>query len=135
MDRRLQRITCVEDDPDIRAISEIALAEIGGFDLDLCPSGADAIARTPRFRPDLILLDVMMPGMDGVETYRSLRRFPAIAATPVVFMTARTLRHEVASYRALGAAGVISKPFDPVTLADEVRAIWLQACAPGGCSQ
>jgi CheY-like chemotaxis protein len=124
MTRKLQRLTYVEDEPDIRSIAEFALTEFGGYRLDACASGAEAIARTPAFDPDLILLDVMMPGMDGIETFRRLRAIPGLAKTPVVFMTAMAMRHEMDRYRALGAADVIAKPFDPLTLPEHIEAIW-----------
>lgn len=127
MSDKLQRLTYVEDEPDIRSITEFALKELGGFELDVCASGPEAIERTPDFNPDLIILDVMMPGMDGIETYKRLRAIPKLAKTPIVFMTAKAMKHETDRYRALGAADVIPKPFDPITLPDLVRQIWNQA--------
>jgi CheY-like chemotaxis protein len=127
MSKRLQRLTYVEDEPDIRAITEFALKEIGGFDVDVCTSGPEAIARTPAFAPDLIILDVMMPGMDGIETFNRLRSMPRLAQTPIVFMTAKAMKHETDRYRALGAADVIPKPFDPIALSDQIRDIWRRA--------
>jgi len=127
MSDNLKRITYVEDEPDIRSITEFALTEIGGFNLDVCASGAEALERTPRFHPDLIILDVMMLGMDGVETYRRLRATPDLAATPVIFMTAKAMTHEMDRYRALGAAEVIAKPFDPLLLSARIEEIWQEA--------
>ena len=129
MSEQLQRITYVEDEPDIRAITEFALKEIGGYTLDVCASGPEALERAPDFQPDLIILDVMMPGMDGIETFKRLRAIPKLAATPVIFMTAKAMKHEIDQYVALGAADVIAKPFDPLTLAERVRVIWQQARA------
>lgn len=126
MAKELERITYVEDEPDIRSITEFALKELGGFSLSVCASGPEAIERTPDFNPDLIILDVMMPGMDGTETYKRLRAISKLAATPVIFMTAKAMKHEVDRYRALGAVEVIAKPFDPLTLADRIRDIWQQ---------
>jgi two-component system OmpR family response regulator len=126
MTDKLQRLTYVEDEPDIRSITEFALKELGGYELDVCASGPEAIDRTPDFNPDLIILDVMMPGMDGIETYKRLRAIPKLAETPIVFMTAKAMKHETDRYRALGAADVIPKPFDPITLPDRVREIWQQ---------
>ncbi len=121
------RLTYIEDEPDIRSITELALKELGGYQLDVCASGPEALDRTPDFNPDLIILDVMMPGMDGIETYRRLRAIPKLADTPIVFMTAKAMKHETDRYRALGAVDVIPKPFDPITLPDRVREIWRQA--------
>jgi CheY-like chemotaxis protein len=120
----LQKILFVEDDPDIQTVARMALETFGGFTVLACSSGTEALERVEGFVPDLILLDVMMPGMDGPSTLKLLRKIPTAAETPVVFMTARVQAHEVARYRALGAKDVIAKPFDPLTLADTVRTIW-----------
>jgi CheY-like chemotaxis protein len=117
----------VEDDPDIRAIAEIALQDVGGFKARLCESGAQALDAAPAFGPELVLLDVMMPGMDGPETLRALRELPGMAQVPVIFMTARLQRSEIEEYRALGAVGVIPKPFDPMTLAEQISEILARA--------
>ena len=120
----LQKILLVEDEPDIRAVAEIALEIVGGFSVRLCEDGAAALAALPDFAPDLIMLDVMMPGMDGPATLAELRKLPEGAAVPVIFMTAKVQQAEIDGYRKLGAAGVIAKPFDPMTLAERVREIW-----------
>jgi CheY-like chemotaxis protein len=117
----------VEDDPDIRAIAEIALEDVGGFTARLCESGAQALDAAPAFDPELVLLDVMMPGMDGPETLRALRELPGMAQVPVIFMTARLQRSEIEEYRCLGAVGVIPKPFDPMTLAEQISEILARA--------
>jgi two-component system OmpR family response regulator len=123
-DSPLQRILFVEDDPDIQTVARMALEAVGGFTVLSCSSGAEALERVTGFAPDLILLDVMMPGMDGLATLEALRRLPHSLETPVVFMTAKVQAQEVARYRQLGAVDVIAKPFDPMTLSDSVRAIW-----------
>lgn len=122
----LQRILMVEDEADIREIAQLALEAVGGFQVKLCASGREALQEAPLFAPDLILLDVMMAEMDGPSTLAQLRRLPQLARTPVIFMTAKVQPHEVASYQALGALDVISKPFDPMTLSATVREIWLR---------
>jgi two-component system, OmpR family, response regulator len=127
MPHSLQRVTYVEDEPDIRTLTEFALKELGGYELDVCASGPEALERTPDFNPDLIILDVMMPGMDGIETYRRLREIPNLAHTPIIFMTAKAMKHETDRYRALGAVDVIAKPFDPISLPDRIREIWVHA--------
>jgi CheY-like chemotaxis protein len=121
----LRRILFVEDDPDIQVVAAMALESLGGFAVLSCGSGDEALSRVSEFSPDLVLLDVMMPGMDGPATLQALRRLPDTAGTPVVFMTARVQAQEIARYRDLGAADVIAKPFDPMTLAETVRSIWL----------
>ena len=120
----LKRILLVEDDPDIQTVTSLALGSFGGFDVRICGSALEAVASAPEFRPDLILLDVMMPGMDGTEALLALRKMPATAGVPVVFLTARVQPHEVERYRELGSLAVIPKPFEPTALADIIRAIW-----------
>ncbi|WP_331344043.1 response regulator [Cellvibrio sp. UBA7661] len=124
MTQELNRILYVEDDPDIQAIAMMVLETISGFTVEACSCGSDAQAKAVAFNPDLILLDVMMPGMDGPETLKGLRSFPELAQTPVVFMTAKVQPQEVEGYLKLGAVGVIAKPFDPMTLTQELRDIW-----------
>lgn len=126
MNRTLEKILYVEDEPDIRAVARLALEQLGGFVVELCGSGKEALERFPDFKPDLVLLDVMMPGMDGPSTLHALRGLAGAAQTPVVFMTAKVQPQEIAQYKQLGAADVIPKPFDPLTLADRVRAIWAE---------
>jgi two-component system, OmpR family, response regulator len=121
-----QRILMVEDEPDIQAVARIALEAVGGFNLEMCSSGAEALDKVPAYAPDLILMDVMMPGMDGPSTLQELRAREATRRFPVIFMTAKVQPHEVNRYKAIGALGVIAKPFDPMTLAGTVRAIWDQ---------
>ncbi|WP_100637927.1 response regulator [Marinobacter salexigens] len=127
----LKRIMMVEDEPDIRSVAELALEAIGGFELIACESGQQALEQIVDSRPQLIILDVMMPGMDGPETLKAIRSLPEYAETPAVFITAKVQSDEVRSYLALGAAGVIPKPFDPLTLADQIREIWNEARAIG----
>lgn len=129
MAHELTRILYVEDDQDIQAIAMMVLETISGFTLEPCSSGAEALQKAVAFKPDLVLLDVMMPGMDGPETLKGLRAFPELATTPVVFMTAKVQPQEVEDYLNLGAIGVIAKPFDPMTLAQELRAIWSRQVA------
>jgi len=124
MTKPLDKILYVEDDPDIQAIAVMVLDAISGFSLESCSSGAEALSKAVAFNPDLILLDVMMPAMDGPETLHALRKLPELAHTPVVFMTAKVQPLEVKGYLELGAVGVIAKPFDPMTLADQLRDIW-----------
>ncbi|MES2356463.1 MAG: response regulator [Pseudomonadota bacterium] len=118
------RILYVEDEPDIRAVARIALETVGGFQLKMCESGQEALDAAPAFSPDLILLDVMMPGLDGPSTFAALRALPEMKETPIVFMTAKVQAQDITRYRQMGAADVISKPFDPMTLAAKVQSIW-----------
>jgi DNA-binding response OmpR family regulator len=121
---KLERILCVEDDPDISAVLQLALDMVGGFEVRLCASGRVALDQMTGFRPDLILLDVMLPDLDGPGTLEALRQLPEGAALPVIFMTAKVQPEEVARYLSLGALAVIAKPFDPMTLAQDIRAHW-----------
>ena len=123
----LNKILLAEDEPDIRAVAEIALESVGGFTLRLCEDGRAALAALDAFAPDLVLLDVMMPGMDGPATLAELRKLPQGRDVPVIFMTAKVQQAEIEGYKKLGAIGVIAKPFDPMTLADKVRELWSAA--------
>lgn len=120
----LQRLLYVEDEPDIQEVARLALETLGGFTVKVCSSGEAALREAVGFAPDMILLDVMMPGMDGIDVLAALREQETLAAVPVVFMTAKVQHSEVAHYKSLGARDVIAKPFDPMTLADQVRRIW-----------
>ena len=124
MGGELKRILMVEDEPDIQAVARLALESVGGFEVHCCDSGNAALELAPALMPDLILLDVMMPGMDGIRTLQALRERPALATIPVIFMTAKVQARELAHYRSLGAMDVIAKPFDPMTLSDQIRSIW-----------
>lgn len=121
---KLERILYAEDEPDIQAVAKLALEMVGGFQVLICNNGQEALESVDDFAPDLILLDVMMPGMDGPTTLKNLRANPATAAIPAIFLTAKVQPAEVAQFQALGALNVIAKPFDPMTLATQVRQIW-----------
>lgn len=124
MEEKLMRIMCVEDESDIQTIVRLSLETLGGFTVDICSSGSEALARVSGFKPQLILLDVMMPGMDGPTTLGKLREIPEFSDTPVVFMTAKVQPSEITGYKAIGAADVIPKPFDPMTLPGQVQEVW-----------
>lgn len=120
----LNSILYVEDDGDIQTVAQIALEVVGGFQLKTCSSGREALREAESFVPDLLLLDVMMPEMDGPTTLEGLRKCANTKTTPVIFMTAKVQATEVAYYKSLGALGVIAKPFDPMSLATQVRKLW-----------
>lgn len=120
----LHKILYVEDEPDIQAIAEMSLQVVGGFEVSLCNSGDEAIEKAEGIAPDLILLDVMMPGMDEPTTLQNLRKISSLDAVPIVFMTAKAMSSEIEELKALGAVDVIPKPFDPMELPDRIRAIW-----------
>lgn len=122
--RTLTRILHVEDEPDIRAVARLALERVGGYIVESCSSGAEALEKVSAFKPDLLLLDVMMPVMDGPTTLAELRRIQGLEETPVIFMTAKIMAAERQIYGKIGAIDVIAKPFDPMTLASQIQDIW-----------
>lgn len=111
----------VEDDADIREIAKLSLELSGEFEVTQCASGPEALIQVRQFTPDVILLDMMMPGMTGKETLAHIRQLPGLAKTPAVFMTARAQASELDELRAIGAAEVISKPFDPMSLGEQIK--------------
>jgi len=120
----LQTVLYVDDEPDIREVVELSLGLVGGLSVHTCDSGERALEILPQLRPDLILLDVMMPRLDGPSTLQRLRADPEFSAIPVVFMTAKAMPQEVERFKQLGAIAVIAKPFDPMRLGEQVIAIW-----------
>jgi two-component system, OmpR family, response regulator len=130
--RKCQSVLYVDDEQDIRMIVRTALCLLAGLDTHVAHSGEVAIDMAYELRPDLIVLDVMMPGLDGPSTLRRIRESPLIADIPVIFMTAKVLPSEITDLLKLGAIGVIPKPFDPLKLGDRLMALWNEAgAAPG----
>lgn len=119
----IQKVLLVDDDPRIRKIAQISLEGVGGWKVSLVASGFEALEVAVKEKPDVILLDVMMPEMDGPTTLAKIRENLEIASIPVIFFTAKVQKQELDSYLALGAAGIISKPFDPMKLPSEIREI------------
>jgi CheY-like chemotaxis protein len=122
--KTLRRILLLEDDLDIQEVTTVLLSNLAGFEVQAFGSAAEGLAAAPAFDPDLILLDVMMPGLDGQGAFAAFRQMPATATTPVIFMTARVQPREILQYRQLGSLGVIPKPFDPDTLAETIQGMW-----------
>lgn len=120
----LTKIMYAEDEPDIQAVARVALEMVGGFQVSIVNSGLDLLEQVTGYAPDLIMLDVMMPGMDGPSTLQALKNIPELASIPVVFMTAKVQPAEVQQYKAMGAVDVIPKPFDPMNLANQLRDVW-----------
>ncbi|MDB2408023.1 response regulator [Jannaschia sp.] len=118
----LRKIACVEDEPDIRELTEMALRDLSGYNVRSYPSGPDALEGLADFAPDLVVLDAMMPGMDGMTVLREMRIRPALAKMPVVFMTAAASEENTREFVAAGALGVIPKPYDPMTLGTQLEA-------------
>ena len=120
----LKKILHVEDEDDIREITKLVLESIGGFEVVSCSSGQAALEKVRDFMPDLIVLDVMMPGMDGPATLAALRHLAASADIPVIFMTAQSRPQECEQLMDLGAMGIITKPYDPQTLPEQLHTVW-----------
>jgi CheY-like chemotaxis protein len=116
----IKRVLVVDDDPAIRKVAEISLMRVGKWEVLAADSGARALEVVSEYKPDVILLDVMMPGMDGAATFRKLQEQSGAEETPVIFLTAKVQKHEVQHYCELGAVGVITKPFDPLKLPDDI---------------
>jgi CheY-like chemotaxis protein len=123
-DRPLQRICYVEDDEDIQRIVRMSLERVGKMTVDVVSDSTTAIGRMASFKPDLVMLDWMMPGLDGPSLFRLMKQDPEASKLPVVFITAKATQRDMDELIALGAAGTISKPFSPKDLPDQLRAIW-----------
>ncbi len=120
----LKHVLCIDDEEDILQVTRLSLETLGGFKASICKGSGGALAQAKSLKPDMVLLDVMMPGMDGPSTLKALRADPEVAGIPVIFMTAKVQPAEVAHYIQLGAMGVIAKPFDPMGLSRQVEALW-----------
>ena len=123
-DRPLQRISYVEDDEDIQRIVRMSLERVGKMTVEIVSDPLRAIEAMSAFKPDLVMLDWMMPGMDGPTLFRKMKEIPEVQALPVVFITAKAAQRDLDELMALGAAGAISKPFSPKDLPEQLRAIW-----------
>ncbi len=122
-------VLMVDDDASIRRITQLVLTRVVPWEVKLAASGNEALTCLSEFHPDLILLDVMMPGMDGPTTMSMIKQTYGEKAPPVIFMTAKALKNEVDFFLNLGSIGVITKPFDPKSLPEEIMSIWKQwAC-------
>lgn len=120
----LERVLYIEDEEDIRIVADIALKTIGGLDTRCCASGPEGLATLETFPAQLILLDVMMPGMDGPSVLSEIRNNEQYQNTPIVFITAKVQADEVDQLLSLGANAVISKPFEPMDMAQKLKYIW-----------
>jgi two-component system OmpR family response regulator len=123
-DRPLTRICYVEDDEDIQRIVRMSLERVGKMTVAVVSDPTQAIQVISEFRPDLVMLDWMMPVMDGPTLFRQMKLRPETSALPVVFITAKAGQRDLDELKALGAVGTISKPFSPKDLPDQLRAIW-----------
>lgn len=124
VEKPLKKILVAEDEPDIQSVIKIVLEDLGEFTIKICSSGVEIMQEIDEFKPDLVLLDVMMPRMDGMTTLAEMRKRENLKNIPVIFVTAKNQIGESAHFLQLGAISVISKPFDPMALSDELRMIW-----------
>ena len=124
MERPLRKIMLVEDDPDIQLITRLSLEAGGNFEVHVCSSGAEALQSARAYAPDLMLLDVMMPGMDGMATMDALRELPEMTAVPMIFFTAHAQRQVQRDLLQRGALGVIVKPIEPQALVEQIQMLW-----------
>lgn len=120
----LNRICYVEDDEDIQRIVRLSLEKVGKMTVEVVSDPMVAIERISAFKPDLVMLDWMMPGMDGPALFRKMREVAATKDLPVVFITAKASQRELDELRTMGALGTISKPFSPKELPEQLRALW-----------
>ncbi|SFX43998.1 response regulator [Marinospirillum alkaliphilum] len=124
MTTEILRVLCVEDDPDIRLLLEMVLTPSQGFELCLAEDAEQALRDVVSFNPDLLLLDYMLPGMTGLEFFRQLRSQPHWAALPGILLTAKVSNSTPAEWLQSGLLGVIAKPFDPLSLAGQLRSLY-----------
>jgi two-component system, OmpR family, response regulator len=121
---RLEKILCVEDEPDVRSVIQLALRRVGKFNVMVCSNGPQALLDGPAFDPDLMMIDVIMPSMSGPAFLEAAREMPELASVPAIFLTGKTNPEDIARYNNAGAVGVIAKPFDVKGLSEEVLRIW-----------
>ncbi len=126
----LQHVLCADDDPDMRMILEVALETVGGWRVTMCADGEEALAAARAERPDLMLLDASMPGIDGLSTIAMLKADPSLMGIPVVFVTGQAAPHEIDAFLKAGALAVVAKPFNPMELPARLRAAWASRSTP-----
>ena len=119
----IAKVLLVDDDPNVRKLAKMSLERVGHWQVAVAESGAEAMAIVVAEKPDVILLDMMMPGMDGTMILSQLKQLNEIADVPVIFLTAKVQMHEIEEYLSSGAAGVITKPFDPLLLPKQIAEI------------
>lgn len=122
--KELKRILYAEDEPDVQTIVEMTIQAMSDYEIKICDNGKKLLDCVEDYNPNLILLDVMMPEMDGPTTFNNLQQNKNTKDIPVIFMTAKAQVHEVEKFKEIGALGVITKPFDPMSLCDEILEIW-----------
>jgi CheY-like chemotaxis protein len=125
-DKTLNTLLYIDDDAHLRSLVAMALETIGNYTVKLCASGAEALALLQHFTPDMILLDVIMPEMDGLETLQRIQELDACKNTPVIFMTGRSTPELISTFKQAGALDIIAKPFNPLQLPSHLQTLWNQ---------
>ena len=123
-EKPLNRICYVEDDPDIQRIVRLSLERVGKMTVEVVTDSTRAVEAMIAFKLDMVMLDWMMPVMDGPAVFRAMRERDETRNLPVVFITAKASKQELDELQAMGAAGTISKPFSPKDLPEQLRGIW-----------
>lgn len=126
----LKRVLYVDDDPDLCALARLALETLGGLQVTVCETGDEALREIAANPPDLVVLDVDMPGLDGPDTLAAVTRTPGQGAIPAVFVTAHTDPAQVRRLRVTGVLDVLRKPFDPRSFADQIKTLWNEHRSP-----
>ncbi len=124
---KIEKVLLIDDDPNIRKLAQMSLTRVGCWSVITAGCCAEGVQRAVAESPDLILLDVMMPEIDGPTTLSRIRQHEQLASVPVIFLTAKAQEHELESYIQLGAAGVIVKPFDPLKLPQQINSLLAEA--------
>jgi len=125
--KNLRKILFIDDDNDILSIIKYAVSSLEGVTVYTADEGQKGVDTALKENPDLIVLDVMMPGMDGLSVYKALRLLPSFRAVPIVFLTAKVQEKEIEEYISLGAVGVLTKPFDPISFPEDLLKLWAKA--------
>jgi CheY-like chemotaxis protein len=121
---QLKRIMYVDDDPDLQDIVRLSLETRGGFTVTCCDSGNQALEEIAAFKPDLVILDMVLPGMNGLQLLERMRKLRGTPSIPVIFLTSKISPHHMEEYKELGVIGVINKPLNPLELRHQLREIW-----------
>ncbi len=127
--KKLSHVLIVEDEPDIRAITQLSLERLAKLRCSQCDDGSSAVDTASKVSPDLIILDTIMPQMDGPETIKALHSNPLTQTIPVIFLTAWADPELLAQHRSYGAIGMIQKPFSPTRLPQQIQQLWEEHCA------
>ncbi len=129
----LKKILYAEDETDIQTVVELTVQAMSNYKIKVCDNGQKLMDCVEDYQPDLVILDVMMPEMDGPTTFRHLKHNEKTQDIPVIFMTAKAQAHEVSDFKECGVIGVITKPFDPIKLCEKITKIWCETFVAESC--